>query len=277
MFEETLSNLTVYTFDILRKKGPSILTGLASVGVVSTAVLAVKGSRKVDQELPEEDISTKETLKIVAKSYAPAFISGAITIGCCIGSNEWNKQKQRSLTAAYILLRERYDAYIQKVKEHFGEEAHEEIEHELLIERAEAPFISCQGFIKGSTTSVDLTDETRRLFYDAYSGKLFESTMAKVLEAEYHLNRNMALGAFVTMKDWYDFLGIKCFDDCPPWKVNPECLDALGWEVNDSYQWIDFDHDVAKMEFPNGSGMTELEAVVIHFEFDPMPESYYDY
>lgn len=46
------------------------------------------------------------------------------------------------------------------------------------------------------------------LFYDGYSQRYFESKISQVLQAEYHLNRNFAIGADVTLNDFYLFLGI---------------------------------------------------------------------
>lgn len=45
---------------------------------------------------------------------------------------------------------------------------------------------------------VDEVDEEKRLFYDMYSATYFESTLSKVLQAQYHLNRCMHV---VEMKD----------------------------------------------------------------------------
>ena len=145
--------------------------------------------------------------------------------------------------------------------------------NELAIEQAKAPFISCGDFYQGTATSVDLDDEVQRIFFDELSGKLFCSTMAKVLEAEYHVNRKMTSGLFVSTHDWYDLLGIEDPNDLP-W---PNDQIEVGWEVNDSFQWLDFDHEKHVMDIPMEDGLSRLEAIIIKIPYPPEPEDYYNY
>jgi len=85
-----------------------------------------------------------------------------------------------------------------------------------------------------------------------------------VLQAEYHINRNMVLGAFVTLNDFYDFLGIS----------HVEGGDIVGWLLSDSMYWIDFDNSKAMVD----DGLNgEIPCYVVDAEFDPQPESAWDY
>ena len=97
--------------------------------------------------------------------------------------------------------------------------------------------------------------------------------MAKVLEAEYHVNRKMTSGCFVSTHDWYDLLGIEDPNDLP-W---PNDQIEVGWEVNDSFQWLDFDHEKHVMDIPTEDGLNRLEAIVIKIPYPPEPENYYNY
>ena len=73
-----------------------------------------------------------------------------------------------------------------------------------------------------------------------------------MLEAEYHLNRNWALGREICVNDLYDFLGI---DKIPGGE-------ALGWFYEDGISWIDFNHH--KTVLNDG-----LEVYVIDIEYPP--------
>ena len=90
------------------------------------------------------------------------------------------------------------------------------------------------GTLIGSS-SLDFEDagEEERLFYDAISERYFQATISQVLQAEYHLNRNFALGGgFITLNQFYEFLGIEPVPGG----------DEVGWMVSDGLYWVDFDH-----------------------------------
>ena len=93
-----------------------------------------------------------------------------------------------------------------------------------------------------------------RLFYDAFSRRYFESTIAQVLEAEYHLNRNLSLGGDVCINDFYNFLGIEPIDGG----------DYLSWFYfyEDGISWIDFNHRKTVLE-------DGLEVYVVDIVYTP--------
>ena len=91
-------------------------------------------------------------------------------------------------------------------------------------------------------------------FYDAFSRRYFESTIAQVLEAEYHLNRNLSLGGDVCINDFYNFLGIEPIDGG----------DYLSWFYfyEDGISWIDFNHRKTVLE-------DGLEVYVVDIVYTP--------
>ena len=70
------------------------------------------------------------------------------------------------------------------------------------------------------------------LFYDSFSKRYFQSTIEQVIQAEYHLNRNFVLGGYVTLNQFYEFLGIAQLKE----------TEELGWAIEDEFYWIDFNH-----------------------------------
>ena len=191
----------------LKKASPTILTCIGAVGVVATAVLAVKATPKADGLIKADSrrnhdgdpyAATKlEAVKSCWKCYIPAATTGIATIICIFGANTLNKKQQR-------------------------------------------------------------------LFYDSFSKRYFQATISQVLQAEYHINRNMVLGAFVTLNDFYDFLGIS----------HVEGGDVVGWLLSDSMYWIDFDNSKAMVD----DGLNgEIPCYVVDAELGPQPESAWDY
>lgn len=101
------------------------------------------------------------------------------------------------------------------------------------------------GGFSNSSLEFEDANEEQRLFYDSFSKRYFQATISQVLQAEYHINRNMVLGAFVTLNDFYDFLGIS----------HVEGGDVVGWLLSDSMYWIDFDNSKARVTPPFRCGI----------------------
>lgn len=233
--------------DILRtikKHVPTLLCMIASGGVVLTAVLAVKSTPKAMALLQKteaekgEALTTAEKVKTAAPCYIPAAVTGAVTMACIFGANVLNKKQQASLMSAYALLHTHYKRYTEKVRELCGDDMHKDILGAIAIEKADNGHPVVEA-ICGRLEDFNGTDEEKRLFYDAYSDRYFESTISHVLQAEYHLNRNFTLGANVTLNDFYLFLGISKIDGG----------DDIGWSWYDyELPWIDFENIPMKLE-----------------------------
>ena len=106
-------------------------------------------------------------------------------------------------------------------------------------------------------TSLDVPAPERSLiFYEPFSGTYFRSTLSRVLQAEYHFNRNFVLGEVLTLNDWYSYLGLPkrhngddyCWDCC-----------SLGC---DNITWIDFNHIIRSND--------EGDYYIIEPQSDPM-------
>lgn len=52
---------------------------------------------------------------------------GAATVTCAIGANLVTSRKQANIAGAYALANESYKQYQKKVREIYGEEAHQEV------------------------------------------------------------------------------------------------------------------------------------------------------
>lgn len=224
-----------------KRNSSLMLSILGAAGVVVTAVTAVRATPKalslIDEAEKEkgEALSKTEIIVTAGGVYIPSLLIGVSTIACVLSAAVLSRRQQASLMSAYALLNRSYREYRQKLKELYGEDAHKNIVDSIAKEHCEDTHIYCSGAIYNSTLDVDSEHDPEiiRTFYDCYSKRYFETTLSKVIQAEYHLNRNYMLWGEITVNEFYDFLGIKGIKDG----------DGIGWVVNDDfYYWVDFNH-----------------------------------
>ena len=244
----------------LKKNSATILTVAAAAGIIATSVLSakvgVKASRVLAHKEEEkgEKLTFEETISAVWTIYIPPIVAGASTIACVFGANILNQRQQASLASAYALIDSSYKEYKAKLKELYGEEAHNNIIDAIAAKKCEDVYISAGGLESAYNQEIE-SDTEPRLFYDEYSGRYFESTIEKVLLAEYHLNRNYILRGFARLNDFYEFLGLEQTD----------YDEAVGWDICSEIYWIDFNHRKAFIGDDNDS----FECYVIEMPYYP--------
>ena len=249
----------------IRKYSPVALSCVASVGVIVTAVVAVKSTPKALVLIHTDSkknhggdpyaYTKKEAVLSAWKCYIPAVAFGASTIACIMGANALNKRQQAALTSAYALVQNSYKEYKDKLKELYGEETHNAIVNSIVAEKCNEISISSPSFISNSSLDFGegMEPEITRTFYDSFSQRYFESTIEKVIQAEYHLNRNFMFAGVIPLNDFYEFLGLERTD----------FGDKVGWSsVNGDIYWIDFNHHRLTLE----DGM---EIYIIDMVFEP--------
>lgn len=253
----------------LKQASPTILSVLGAVGVVTTVIMAVRATPKALERIEDaketknlkngEDLTRMETIAACWQCYIPATATGIATIGCILGANILNRRQQAALTSAYALLNRTYQDYRKSVKNVFGEEGHKRVLDDMAVERvSENHTIYTQGAFESTTLDFCVPEE-EHLFYDIYSDRQFASTIGKVLQAEYHLNRMFALNGSVSLNDLYNYLGLEPVKDG----------DDIGWWVddNDEIYWVDFDHSVTFID--DGPERPQVECLLIEFAKPP--------
>ena len=251
------------------QKASSALLSLFSIaGVAITAVASAKATTKAVKLIERDSrrnhdgdqyaYATQEAIQSAWKCYIPAALIGVSTIACILGANVLSKKQQAALTSAYALVNSSYKQYKDKLKELFGQETHNAVMDAIVKEKCEETHITAESMLEETTFDFDVNDDPEivRTFYDSYSERYFKSSISKVIEAEYHLNRNYALGNEVTLNDFYKFIGLS----------DVEYGDAIGWsgyEI-DEMLWIDFNHRRTILD----DGM---EIFIIEMIFDPVP------
>lgn len=219
----------------LKRNASTILTCIGAAGVVATSVMAVKATPKAvilleaAKEEKGEELTKTEKIMVAGPVYIPTILIGTSTIACVFGANVLNKRNQAALTSAYALLDSSYKEYKNKVTELLGEEADEEIRSEIAKDNYETQNV--------------VVKEDEQLFYDSFSGRYFTSTLFKVQQAEYYLNRDLTMRDYAYLNEFYEHLDIDEIDS--GWKLGwstGSCLAAY-WQP-----WIDFNHKKVTMD-----------------------------
>lgn len=221
---------------IFKKHASLALSIISVLGVVGSVVLSSKSAVDSVEILYDKNLSNADKKKKIIKTYAP---TAAVTIGtvvCIISSGILNHKLQTSLIGAYALADQSFKQYKNKIIARQGLDFHKEIEHELMCEKADDDLLitaNC-GLFNVNNDFVDKDNpETVHIFYDPVSERYFESTLSKVLQAEYHLNRNFMMSGVISLNEFYKFLGIDTTD----------FGETVGWsQWDDGVYWIDFAH-----------------------------------
>lgn len=219
----------------LKRNSPALCSCAAVAGVIATAVLAVRATTKANRLLQEaadekgEDLTTLETVKIAVPAYLPAALVGVSTISCIIGANLLNKRQQASMASAYAMLNQTYQRYRKAAGAVYGEDADAKINAEI----AKEMYVDGDGLIYDP--SMDRKSD-KILFFDSNSQRYFQATIPAVLNAMYHLNRNLVLRGDASLNEFFEFLGLD--------KI--EGGDEIGWSsdklIEDGLMWLDFEN-----------------------------------
>lgn len=250
-----MNNLLNKSQAFLKKHSPIILTCVGAVGTIATTVTAVKATPKaillLDDAKKEkgEELTKLETVKIAGPAYVPTAILGVSTLACIFGANMLNHRTQASIMSAYALIDNGYKDFRKKVDEVYGEEAGGQVRAGIAKDKYEE-------------SSVKVTDNDKRLYFDYYSNRYFEAKPFDVQKAEYELNRTLMMDDGVCLNDWYKLIDIEPL----------EHGEDFGWSTStnmDAYwqTWIDFRHEKTTMD-------DGLECIIITFAQEPYPEFY---
>lgn len=245
--------------DLLKRAIPTVLSVFGVGGVFGTAVLAVMATPKAERIIAEKKkekeapLTKKEIVKAVWKNYIPAAVIGVSSAICIASANILNRKQINSLNGALAIMAGTYNRYKDKIKELFGDEAHEKVMSAIAADKSNSDKIYAPSITKNTTLDFGNPEE-ELLFYDEYMDRYFRSTASRVLQAEYHLNRNFVLSGYASLSEFYDFLGLE----------HSEATDNIGWDCCDmDIMWIDFDH--SKIVTDDG-----LEVHMIEMIFQPI-------
>ena len=238
--------------NFVKRSSPTILTFLGAAGVVATAIMAIKATPKatrlIENRRVEKSISLgqgsestfgeltkKEIIQTTWKCYIPTALIGLSTIACILGANVMSKRNQASLASAYVMLSESYRQYRNTAKSVYGNDADSKIKAQM----AKNVYVHTDGF---SLYDSDADPEEKILCYDLFSQRYFRTTLAAILNAQYHINRNLSLRGYTSINEFYEFLGIDGVENGA----------EIGWSMDiltdEGIMWLDFDNSFTTMD-----------------------------
>lgn len=246
---------------VISNNAPTILTGAAVGGVITTVALAITATPKALQirEFYKESVADLEdwvdetaikearkdaTVKFAldtAKIYAPTVISGTMTIACIVGAHTVSANRMAALAALYSASEKALEEFQKKAKNVVGNSKVEKIKDELISEKLKEKPVGKEYIIN--------TGEGDTLCYDVYSGRYFTHDIEKIRKAINDFNQALLYEQAMSLNEFYGMLGLQ----------HIRLGDNIGWTVD-------------KMLDPNfRSGLTSdmTPCLVLDYQVEP--------
>lgn len=193
----------------LKRNSTTIMSSTAIVGVVTTSYLAakatIKASKKIDSfealggTADDRKERIKERTKLCWRLYIPTVASGAVTIGCIIGTNRVNNKRAAAAQAAFVLSERAYSEYRNKVIEEYGERKDQTLRDSIATDRVN----------HNPPPNVMIAGPGNILCCELYTGRYFASDMESLRRAENNINSRLVREDTATLDDFYYLIGIQ--------------------------------------------------------------------
>lgn len=249
------------------KHSPEILVVTGIVGIVTSAVMACKETRRLDPVLeahkqnaeavhkkyaqnPDEHAEKRELTGVYLKTglgfvklYGPSVTLGALSITGILASNNILRKRNMALAAAYATIDASFKQYRGRVIERFGEQTDKELRlgaHQEKIEVTETDENGKEKKVKKNATVVDnpMPSDYARYFayHEARAAEPNADYNAFFLKAQQELaNHMLRANGFLFLNDVYEMLGIE----------KSRAGQAVGWVYDKNREdhgdnWVDF-------------------------------------
>lgn len=198
--------------DMVKHNSPAILTGVAAVGTLTTALLAAKAGFKAadlirhyeqarDNYLDGPYITTpKEKLQIAWPLFMPAVGVGALTIACVVGANHIHGKRAAALAGAYSLSEKAFSEYRDKVIEQTSATKEAKIRDAVAQDQATKD--------ESRISEIVIQDTQDWVCYEALSGRYFTTSVEKINQATNTFNKKLLDEMFGSLNDYWDLLGL---------------------------------------------------------------------
>ena len=209
-----------------KKHTREIAIGASLLANAGGLALSIKAAERIVEKKYDPEMTMKKYWKENWVHYTPSIFSvisgGALTFAIyknCTGAIS-------GLTSALASSNNIYTNYVNAVKS-IDPQVHQR-SMDQLIKSGDVLIFDMES---GAQFTFGIEEEQRQ-FYDMYSQRYFESTVQQVMQAEYEVNKKLALDEDVTAADFYDYLGLP-FD---------EKYTLVGFRSDELMTWIDFDN-----------------------------------
>ena len=200
--------------NILAENSPTILTVFGCIGFVTTVGLTVKATidatkivgecqEEIDK-IPQKHYKAVEAVRLTWRCYVPAACVGGASLGCIISANSINIKRNAALIATYVATEDQLKSYKNRILGAQNEQ--KQISDAIVEEKTGKSFV---------------VDGSKCMCKDEFSGRLFETSLSKIQNAQTALNKMIVYNLRVTVNDLYDELGVDRID----------AGDAFGWDL----------------------------------------------
>lgn len=233
---------------------PTILTTLSVTGTLATAYLSGKATLKAAEILKDHEAiidgdeirepNLKEKIHLVWKEFVPAAGVAVVTIACMVAANRIGARRVAALATAYTIAEKAAVTYKDKVVETIGKKKEEAVRTAIAQDEIDRHPISRETvYVEGGGGD---------LFRDSWSGRYFNSTVARLEKAANQINATLNTDFAATLSDFYDLIGLDRTDES----------DMIGWNSDCHLE----------LEFSWGSTPDERPCGVMRFRTVPYRE-----
>jgi hypothetical protein len=195
---------------------PTILSGVAAVGAISTTYLTakatVKAYRRREDEIErryreepnfkgEDDFSKTDTVKLVWMDYIPPAGVLTVTVASIVCAHRVNSKRIMALATAYSLSEKRFGEYKDKIVEKFNPTKERQVQDEIAQDRVAGN--------PPDENRIIITGNGDVLCYDMPSDRYFRSTVEKIRGVQNDINSEVVEMGYCDLEAFYQSLGLK--------------------------------------------------------------------
>lgn len=230
MDKQKLKEITDVVGCFLDKKGPLILTTLGVGSGIAALGLCVKATIKAVNQIEEEkcarverdepeEMTKKEVLKVVWKTYVPTVGAAIFSGSCFVASYSVRTKQSAAFAAAYKASEAAYSTLKDVTSEELGEKKAKELQKKASEKQMRDTPVP--------NSEVIMVNGKNVLCFDSLSGRYFRSDMETIKAARNDLNYQMINEMYVSVSDWYEKIGLRPNEDNRGWNINDGTLDIL--------------------------------------------------
>lgn len=196
---------------VLSDNAPTVLSGIAVTTSVATAVLSAQGSfraarilrieelRRELETLNSEPITIREKVDLVWICYAPAAVTGVISVTCIICANRIGTRRAAAMAAAYTMSRDAFAEYKDKVVERFGKGKETKIRDEIAADQIRN---------NPNDREIIISGPNEVMCYDSITGRYFKGNIEALRKAQNDVNRSILHDMSAPLSEFYSLIGL---------------------------------------------------------------------
>ena len=196
---------------VLSDNAPTVLSGIAVTTSVATAVLSAQGSfraarilrieelRRDLETLQSEPITFREKVDLVWICYAPAAVTGVISVTCIICANRIGTRRAAAMAAAYTMSRDAFAEYKDKVVERFGKGKETKIRDEIAADQIRN---------NPNDREIIISGPNEVMCYDSITGRYFKGNIEALRKAQNDVNRSILHDMSAPLSEFYSLIGL---------------------------------------------------------------------